>query len=161
MDIIEKYFGDGSQSSMEARVYLEDYMERVREFFVIELGGTPEALDDLSYSLSISRMSNFTSRVVRQKLFLYERNRAMFVDYAINGKSYAALGRKYRLSRNQVSVVIRKTLNRLKRAVRHHGLAKFISKDETLLALFRVAFSGKDDWSDWLEVREPRDFIYV
>lgn len=161
MDIIEKYFSDGSQSSMEARVYLEDYMERAREFFVIELGGTPEALDDLNYRLSISRMSNFTSKVVRQKLFLYERNRAIFVDHAINGKSQVALSRKYGLSREQVGVVLKKTLRRLKKAAKRERLAKLIAKDETMLALFRVAFSEKEDWSDWLKVSEPRDFIYV
>jgi len=161
VDIIENYFGDGSQSSMEARVYLEDYMERVREFFIIELGGTDKALDDLTYRLALSR-ANFAPKVAKQRLYQYERNRAIFVEYAINGKSQASLSRKYRLSREQVRVVIFKTLSRLKRAIGRAGLAKLITKDDkTMLALFRVAFSEKEDWSDWLKVREPRDFIYV
>ena len=105
-------------------------------------------------------MSNFTSKVVRQKLFLYERNRAIFVDHAINGKSQVALSRKYGLSREQVRVVLKKTLRRLKKAAKRERLAKLIAKDETMLALFRIAFSEKEHWSDWLTVRK-RDFIYV
>lgn len=157
---IEKYFNDGSLASMEARVYLERYMERLREFFIIELGGTDETLDDLTYRLALSRI-NFTSKVVQQKLYLYERNRAIFVDYAINDKSFAALARKYGVSRNQSTLIVKKTLFRLKRAIKREKLARFISKNETMLALFRLAFSEKEDWSDWLKVREQRDFMYV
>ena len=160
MEIIEKHFGDGSQSSMEARVYLEDYMVRLREFFVVELGGTDEALDDLTYRLALSR-SNFTPKVAKQRLYQYERNRAIFVDHAINGKSFVALGRKYGVSKHQSSLVVKKTLFRLKSAMRREGLARFISKNDTMLALFQVAFSDKEDWSEWLKVREPRDFLYV
>lgn len=160
MELVEKYFGDGSQSSIEARVYLEDYMVRVREFFIEELGGTDEALDELTYRLALSR-SNFAPKVAKQRLYQYERNRAIFVDHAINGKSQAALSRKYGLSRQQVRVILSKTLRRLMRAIKREQLAKLITRDKTMLALFRVAFSDKEDWSDWLKVREPRDFMYV
>ena len=157
---IEKYFNDGSLASMEARVYLERYMERLREFFIIELGGTDETLDELTFRLALYHR-NFTSKVVQQKLYLYERNRAIFVDYAINDKSFAALARKYGVSRNQSALIVKKTLFRLKRAIKREKLARFISKNETMLALFCLAFSEKEDWSDWLKVREQRDFMYV
>ena len=123
MELVEKYFGDGSQSSIEARVYLENYMVRVREFFIVELGGTDEALDELTYRLALSR-SNFAPKVAKQRLYQYERNRAIFVDHAINGKSFVALGRKYGVSKHQSALVVKKTLFRLKKCDEARGACK-------------------------------------
>jgi len=153
MELVEKYFGDGSQSSIEARVYLEDYMERVRELFVAEIGGTDEALEELSRV--------FPPKVATERMLQYGRNRAIFVDRVVFGKTYAALARKYNVTPERARQVVFWVIRRLKSALLRERFAKKIARYETVIAMFCLAFSDKDDWSDWLAVRKKRDFMYV
>tara|TARA_R110001632_G_scaffold203401_1_gene326675 strand:- start:292 stop:762 length:471 start_codon:yes stop_codon:yes gene_type:complete len=156
MDIIEKYFGDGSQSSMEARVYLEDYMERVRGFFIDQLVASYDARGKL---IERMRSLNYDAALINKKMFRYDRRRSLFVGRAIYNKSYAEMARRFGISGERVRDIINQETSRLERHLVRDKFAKRLTT-QSVMDIFALAFSDKEDWSDWVMVRK-RDFIYV
>jgi len=157
MELVEKYFGDGSQSSIEARVYLEDYMERVREFFVEELVASSDARGSLMDKM---RSLNYSAALIEKKMSSYERKRAMFVGRAIYGRSYTEMAQEFGVSASRVASIVTEEVTRLRACLVRGKFAKSLT-DKSVFSIFAIAFSEKDEWSDWLAVRKKRDFMYV
>lgn len=156
MDIIEKYFGDGSQSSMEARVYLEEYMERVREFFIDQLTASYDARGKLTERM---RSLNYDAALINKKMYRYDRRRALFVERAIYNKSYTEMAQRFGINGSRVRDIINQETSRLRRHLVRDKFAKSLTM-QSVMDIFALAFSDKTDWSDWVAVRK-RDFIYV
>lgn len=154
MELIEHLFNDGTAASLEARTYLNQYMERARDFFEEELLASERVFKQNLIDPGCSPAG------IDKSFYMYERKRAIFVERIIFGKTFREIGEQFGISVERCRGVFIKECRRLKRSFIKKGFAKSL-QDKTIMMIFVTAYSDKEDWSDWLDVRKPRDFLYM